>query len=185
AIGPDGRLYWKIGDIGFNVVDDTGRRWAYPSTGAVLRAERDGSNFEVFAVGLRNVQEIAFDQHGNLVSVDNDGDHAGETERVVYIVQGSDAGWRSTWQYGKYTDPKNNRYNVWMDEELFRPHFAGQAAYITPPIAPYHAGPSGFAYNPGTALAPRWRDHFFVTSFTGGAANASVHAFRLRERGAG
>lgn len=185
AIGPDGRLYWKIGDIGLNVVDAGGRRWSYPNTGAVLRAERDGTDFEVFAWGLRNTQEIAFDKYGNLVSVDNDGDHAGETERVVYIVQGSDAGWRSTWQYGKYTDPKNNGYNVWMEESLFRPRFEGQAAYITPPVAPHHAGPSGFAYNPGTALSERWNDHFFVTSFTGGAANASVYAFRLVPDGAG
>jgi putative membrane-bound dehydrogenase-like protein len=185
AAGPDGRIYWKVGDIGLSVVDDTGRRWSYPNQGAVLRADPDGSNFEVFATGLRNTQEIAFDKHGNLISVDNEGDHAGETERVVYIVQGSDAGWRSTWQYGKYTDPANNNYNVWMAEGLFRPQFDGQAAYITPPIAPYHAGPSGFAYNPGTALSERWNDHFFISSFTGAAASASVYAFELVEQGAG
>lgn len=185
TLGPDGRLYWKIGDIGLNVVDAEGRRWAYPNQGAVVRADPDGSHFEVFAAGLRNTQEMAFDQYGNLISVDNDGDHAGETERVVYIVQGSDAGWRSTWQYGKYTDPANNRYNVWMEEQLFQPRFEGQAAYITPPIAPYHAGPSGFAYNPGTGLADRWDDTFFISSFTGQASNASVYAFRLQEQGAG
>jgi putative membrane-bound dehydrogenase-like protein len=185
TLGPDGRIYWKVGDIGMNVVDTTGRRWAYPNQGAVLRANPDGTGFEVFARGLRNTQEIAFDEHGNLVSVDNDGDHQGETERVVYITLGSDAGWRSTWQYGKYTDPNNNRYNVWMDEGLYKPQFNGQAAYIVPPIAPYHAGPSGFAYNPGTALDERFRRHFFVTSFTGNAANARVFAFRLAEKGAG
>jgi hypothetical protein len=81
----------------------------------VLRSELDGSNFEVFATGIRNLQEFAFDEHGNLISVDNDGDHPGETERVVYLPYGADSGWRSTWQYGKYTDPKNNRYNVWME----------------------------------------------------------------------
>ena len=149
TIGPDGRIYWKIGDIGMNVVDRSGRRWAYPNRGAVLRADPDGSNFEVFATGLRNTQEIAFDNHGNLISADNDGDHPGETERLVYITLGSDAGWRSTWQFGKYTDPTNNRYNVWMDEGLFKPTFDGQAAYIVPPVAPYRAGPSGFAFNPG------------------------------------
>ncbi len=185
TVGPDGRIYWKIGDIGMNVVDKTGRRWAFPNRGAVLRADPDGTNFEVFATGIRNTQEMAFDEHGNLVSVDNDGDYPGETERVVYITQGSDTGWRSTWQYGKYTDPNNNRYNVWMDEGLFKPKFDGQPAYIVPPIAPYHAGPSGFAYNPGTALADRWRGHFFVTSFTGSPSGAKVYAFTLKERGAG
>ena len=56
-----------------------------------------------------------------------------------------DSGWRINWQFGKYVDPDNNTYKVWMDEGLFKPRFAGQAAYFTPPIAPWHAGPAGFA----------------------------------------
>jgi len=36
-----------------------------------------------------------------LISVDNDGDHAGEKERLVYITRGSDSGWRINWQFGK------------------------------------------------------------------------------------
>lgn len=183
--GPDGMIYFKIGEIGMNVVDRDGKRWAHPHTGAVLRIDPDGSNFEVYAYGVRNPQEIAFDDYGNLISVDNDGDYPTETERIIYIAEGSDTGWRSTWQYGKYTDPDNNRYNVWMDEGLSRPHFPGQAAYITPPIAPYYAGPSGFAYNPGTALDPSWKNHFFVTSYTGNAANARIFGFTLKPKGAG
>jgi len=185
TLGPDGRIYWEVGDIGFNVVDKEGRRWAYQNQGAVLRAEPDGSHFEVFATGIRNLQEFAFDEYGNLISVDNDGDHQGETERLVYIPNGSDSGWRSNWQYGKYTDPKNNRYNVWMDEEMFKPRFRGQAAHIIPPVAPYHAGPSGMVYNPGTALSEEWRNHFFVSSFPGAPANARIYAFKLKEEGAG
>lgn len=183
--GPDGRIYWKVGEIGFNVTDRTGRQWIYPNQGAVLRAEPDGSGFEVFATGLRNTQEIDFDDRGNLIAVDNDGDYAGEAERVVYITYASDAGWRSNWQYGKYTDPANNTYNVWTAEMLHKPRFAGQAAWIVPPVASYHAGPAGLKFNPGTALNDRWRDHFFVSSFTGNAATSRVYAFQLKERGAG
>jgi quinoprotein glucose dehydrogenase len=185
TIGPDGRLYWEVGDMGLNVVDKTGRRWAYPNQGAVLRSNLDGSGFEVFATGIRNLEEFAFDELGNLISVDNDGDHPGETERLVYIPEGSDSGWRSNWQYGKYTDDRNNRYNVWMDEEMFKPRFDGQAAHIVPPIAPYHAGPSGMVYNPGTALSEAWRNHFLVSSFPGSADRARIYAFRLKEDGAG
>jgi len=185
TMGPDGRLYWEVGDMGLNVVDKTGHRWAYPNQGAVLRSNLDGSDFEVFATGIRNLEEFAFDERGNLISVDNDGDHAGETERLVYIPEGSDSGWRSNWQYGKYTDEKNNRYNVWMDESMFKPRFDGQAAHIVPPIAPYHAGPSGMVYNPGTALSEAWRNYFFVSSFPGSADGARIYAFRLKEDGAG
>ena len=171
-LGPDGRLYWEVGDIGFNVVDKSGKRWAYPSQGAVLRSELDGSGFEVFAAGIRNLQEFSFDEHGNLMSVDNDGDHDGESERVLYIPYGSETGWRSNWQYGKYTDARNNRYNVWMDEGLYKPRHDGQAAYILPTVKSWHAGPSGMVYNPGTALSEEWRNYFFVTSFPGSASGA-------------
>ena len=158
TMGPDGRIYWEVGDIGLDVTDKSGKRWSYPNQGAVMRSEPDGSNFEVFATGIRNLQEFSFDEYGNLISVDNDGDHQGETERLVYIPNGSDSGWRSNWQYGKYTDAKNNRYNVWMDEIMFKPRFAGQAAHIVPPVAAYHSGPSGMVYNPGTALSDEWNE---------------------------
>ncbi len=183
--GPDGRIYWSVGDMGYNVTGPDGRQWVNPYQGAIFRSEPDGSGFEVFATGLRNTHEFDFDSHGNLISVDNDGDHAGEEERIVYIVEGSDSGWRTHWQWGKYTDPENNRYNVWMDEELFKPRFEGQAAFILPPIANYHSGPAGFVYNPGTALTEEWHDHFFVSEFTGSTATTNVHGFRLDEKGAG
>ncbi len=185
TMGPDGRIYWEVGDIGLDVTDKSGKRWSYPNQGAVMRSEPDGSNFEVFATGIRNLQEFSFDEYGNLISVDNDGDHQGETERVVYIPNGSDSGWRSNWQYGKYTDAKNNRYNVWMDENMFKPRFAGQAAHIIPPVAAYHAGPSGMVYNPGTALSDEWRNYFFVSSFPGSAAGARIYGFKLKADGAG
>ena len=182
--GPDGRIYWSIGDIGFSVVDGGGRRWAYPNQGAILRAEPDGSDFEVVAAGLRNTHEFVFDAYGNLISVDNDGDHPGEQERLVHLIDGSDSGWRANWQYGKYTDPDNNAYKVWMAEELYKPRFEGQAAYLLPPIASYHAGPAGMAYNPGTALGEAWRERFFIAEFTGSPARSHVYAFRLEPSGA-
>jgi quinoprotein glucose dehydrogenase len=185
TVGPDGRIYWAVGDMGLHVTDREGRTWSYPDQGAILRAEPDGSGFEVFAAGLRNTHEFAFDELGNLITVDNDGDHRGETERLVYLVDGSDSGWRVGWQFGKYTDPANNPYNVWMDEGLFRPRFEGQAAYILPPLSAYHTGPAGLTYNPGTALDERWRNHFFVSEFTGSPGSARIHAFRVRPSGAG
>jgi putative membrane-bound dehydrogenase-like protein len=184
-IGPDGRLYWKQGDLGINITTREGRQLANPNSGVILRANPDGTEAEIFASGLRNPEEFAFDEYGNLISPDNDGDHPGEVERLLYIVDGMDSGWRINWQFGKYVDPDNNTYKVWMDEGLFKPRFAGQAAYITPPIAPWHAGPAGFAYNPGTALNDAWRGYFFGASFPGSAAQATIHGFTLAPQGAG
>lgn len=181
--GPDGKIYWGIGDIGSNVTDQEGKKWENPNRGIIARANPDGSDFEIFAHGVRNTHEFGFDKYGNLISVDNDGDHAGESERLVHLINGSDSGWRTNWQFGKYTDPKNNEYKVWMDEEYFKPRHEGQTAHILPPVALYHSGPSGFAYNPGTALNDRWKGYFFMTEFVGSPRSA-VHAFKLKKKGA-
>lgn len=183
TMGPDGKIYWSIGDIGVNVVDKNGKRWVYPHEGAIMRINPDGTDFEVFAHGLRNPQEIAFDEYGNLISVDNDGDHAGEHERFVHILEGSDSGWRTHWQFGKYDEPHED-YKVWMDEKLYVPHFSGQAAYLLPPIALAPDGPSGLVYNPGTALGKPWKNFFFASSFRASSAKSKVYAFRLEPKGA-
>lgn len=182
--GPDGKIYWGIGDIGANITTVEGENHKYPNEGVIVRSNPDGSNFEVFAHGLRNTHEFVFDAYGNIISSDNDGDHKGESERLVHIVEGSDSGWRANWQYGKYTDPKNNGYNVWMDEKLFTPHWDGQAAYIIPPIQNFHNGPTGMRYNPGTALGKKWMDKFFLVEFVGDPSRSHIWSFDLKPKGA-
>lgn len=131
-----------------------------------MRCNPDGSDFEVFAHGLRNVQELAFDEFGNLFGVDNDADQPSERERVVYIVEGMDAGWRCNYQY------RGKDYNPWTNEKLWNTHFDGQAAYLMPPLAYSLNGPAGFTYNPGTALSPDYRGYFFLTGAPGGEQRA-------------
>jgi quinoprotein glucose dehydrogenase len=178
-MGPDGRIYWQIGDIGFN-----SKGWSFPNCGVLARSNPDGSDFEIYAYGIRNTHEFAFDEYGNIISEDNDGDHPGEKERLVYLVNGSDQGWRSNWQYGKYNDPDNNTYKVWMDEKMYLPRFEGQAAYITPCISNFVSGPAGFVYNPGTALGAAYKNTFFVAEFVGNPSNSGIHAFKLNPKGA-
>jgi quinoprotein glucose dehydrogenase len=182
--GPDGKIYWNMGDIGANITTKEGVNHKRSNEGLIARSNPDGSDFEVFAGGLRNTHEFVFDEYGNLISSDNDGDHPGESERLVHIVEGSDAGWRSNWQYGKYTDPKNNSYKVWMDEKLYTPRWEGQAAYIIPPIINFHNGPTGMVYNPGTALGSAWKNKFFLVEFVGSPARSPIWAFGLKPKGA-
>jgi len=183
-MGPDGMLYYSMGDIGTAATDLSGNTWNYPDQGVIVRSEPDGSNFEIFAHGLRNIYEFSFDKYGNFISVDNDGDHVGEYERLVHLIDGSDSGWRIHWQLGKYKDPKNNSYKPWMDEKYYTPRFKDQAAHILPPVAPYYAGPTGMTYNPGTAFNDKWKDYFFVVEFVGSAARAGINAFTLKPKGA-
>ncbi|GAA5506001.1 PVC-type heme-binding CxxCH protein [Novipirellula caenicola] len=162
TVGPDGKIYWSIGDKGISLTSREGKRFHYPNQGGVMRCDPDGSNFEVFAHGLRNVQELAFDQYGNLFGVDNDADQPSEKERFVYIVRDMDAGWRCNYQY------RGSGFNPWTDERLWVPHFDGQPSYILPTLKNYIDGPAGFTFNPGTALSSAYRDYFFLTGAPGG-----------------
>ncbi len=183
-VGPEGKIYWQIGDIGFSGTSTDGKKWEHPNSGVIVRSNPDGSDFEVFAYGNRNTHEFAFDEYGNLISEDNDGDHPGESERIVYIVEGSDTGWRTNWQFGKYRDPDNNTYKVWMDEKMYVPRFDGQAAYFLPPIKNFVNGPTGFLYNPGTAFSPEWKNTFFVGEFVGNPSRSGIYSFKLIPKGA-
>ena len=183
TVGPDGKLYFSVGDNGFSVRTLEGNLLHHPNTGGVLRCNWDGSNLEVFATGLRNVQELAFDEFGNLFSVDNDGDIREERERFVYITEGSDSGWRLNWQFKKGGWPirtKTPEYCPWIDEKLWLPHWPKQAAYITPPISEFSVGPGGFKYNPGTALNDRYKRTFFLCEFP----VQKVTAFKTQPEGA-
>jgi putative heme-binding domain-containing protein len=184
-VGPEGKIYWQIGDIGFSGEGQDGQKWEHPNSGVIVRSNPDGSDFEVFAYGNRNTHEFVFDEYGNLISEDNDGDHQGERERIVYVVNGADIGWRINWQFGKYRDPDNNTYKVWMDEKMHLPRFEGQAAYIVPTIANFVSGPTGMLYNPGTALSPEWKNTFFIGEFVGNPSRSGIHAFKLNPKGAG
>lgn len=171
-LGTDGRIYWSIGDKGLNVTDKAGKNWYYPHEGAVMRVEPDGTGFEVFAHGLRNVQEVAFDEYGNMFGVDNDADMPGEKERFVYITERSDSGWRCNHQYMK-TNSRWVRENMWMPEAV-------QPLFMTPPLANSSNGPAGFLYEPGTALGERLRGHFILNQFPSG----KMDAFKATPKGA-
>ena len=178
--GPDGKLYFSSGDRGSSIKVADGRMVGEPDTGCVFRCNPDGSDLEVFAYGLRNPQDLVFDQYGNLFTGDNNSD-SGDKARWVYVVEGSDNGWRVGYQF------MENPYSrgPFNAERLWYPPFDGQAAYIVPPVANIADGPSGVAYFPGTGLPSKYKDHFFLVDFRGGPANSGVHTFSLEPKGAG
>ena len=184
TVGPEGKIYFSCGDNGFSVTTKEGRRLHYPNTGGVLRMNADGSDLEVFAYGLRNVQEFDFDKYGNMFGVDNDGDLEDERERAVYIAEGSDSGWRLNWQFRSPGWAQYNgglTYNPWTAEGMWKPQHKQQPAHITPPMQNYSVGPGGFKFNPGMGLNEAYEDFFFSVQFP----VQKVTAFRTESRGAG
>lgn len=176
VIGPDGRLYFSIGDRGYNVTTDQGRVLADPQSGAVFRCELDGSELEVFATGMRNPQELAFNDIGDLFTVDNNSD-SGDKARVINVLDGSDSGWRMQYQYLADRGPYNR-------EKIWEPLHREQPAYIVPPIANFTDGPSGLAYYPGTGFGDSLQNHFLICDFRGGPANSGIRSFQVESDGA-
>ena len=173
--GPDGKIYFSLGDRGYNVLAD-GHRWKNPESGAVFRCDADGSNLEVFAYGLRNPQELAFDDFGNLFTGDNNSD-SGDQARWVYVMEGGDTGWRMSYQYLPDRGPFNR-------EKIWHPANPDQPAYVAPPIRNLGSGPSGLAFYPGTGLGPHFAQRFFLCDFRGGPGGSGIRTFRVKPKGA-
>ncbi len=176
--GPDGKLYFTVGDRGAHVTSKEGKVFAFPDEGVCFRCDPDGSNLEVVARGLRNPQELAFDNYGNLFTGDNDCDH-GDRERLVYIVEGGDSGWRIGYQFSE-----QNPAGAWNAEKLWHTRWQGQAAYLLPPLAHIDNGPSGFAFYPGVGLTDDYKDHFFLCHFKGQASVSGIKTFAVEPEGA-
>lgn len=172
-MGPDGKLYWSIADRGVDTNLFARIKNPIPGltpelladSGCVFRANPDGTDFEVIAWGLRNPQELAFDEFGNLFTADNNGD-GGDKARWHYVVDGADFGWRLGWQWheARAYQPK---MGPWNGERLWHLAESNTAAYLLPPLAHIGHGPAGLAYNPGTGLPAKFDRHFLMCDFPG------------------
>jgi quinoprotein glucose dehydrogenase len=186
ALGPDNRIWFTIGDRGYNLKTKEGRHLYAQYEGAVFRMERDGSNLEVVHTGLRNPKEIAFDRYGNAFSVDNEADMQ-DMARVVHVVEGAHSGWQRGHQaFQKFTNliQGTSRHQTnWMEERHWDMDSKLRPRAILAPAGWVSKGPSGLAYNPGTGLSEKWDNHFFVCDFVG--ANSAVIGFRMEPNGAG
>lgn len=182
--GPDGRIYFSVGDRGFNIDTLEGNNLQAPmdqGRGGVFRMQPDGSELELYAWGLRNPQELAFDNYGNLITGDNNSD-GGDAARIVYVVEGGDSGWTYGYQYMEEEDYLRGPWNA---ERMWEPYHEGQPAWIVPPLANETNGPSGLAFYPGLGLPDRYEDHFFLSNYSFVASGSWILSFKLEPKGAG
>ncbi|MES2476071.1 MAG: HEAT repeat domain-containing protein [Verrucomicrobiota bacterium] len=188
VLGPDGRLYGTLGDRGLNLTTREGVHYEMPDEGCVFRFDPDGSNFEIIHRGLRNPKEIAFDEFGNGISVDNNCDQ-GDKARVVYIVDGADTGWNMGHQgllvHHNQMGMSERPPAAWMAERMWEMPNPEQPAYIVPPVGHITSGPSGLTYHPGTGFIAEEAGRFLVCDYRGGAASSGIWSFKTEPSGAG
>ncbi|MCC6229140.1 MAG: HEAT repeat domain-containing protein [Phycisphaerales bacterium] len=172
ALGPDGRIYFSMGDRGYNVTTREGVNLLGPDRGGVFRCWPDGSELEVFHEALRNPQELAFDDLGELFTGDNNCD-SGDAARMVHVWEGGNSGWCQDVQSLESRGPWNREF-IWnllsQHQEPARP------AWATPPIDHIGAGPSGMLHYPGLGESDRYTNAIFMVDYYG--SGATVHAFK-------
>ena len=191
VLGYDGKIYWSIGDRGYDVKTADGELLHDPRSGAVFRMNPDGSELELYYTGLRNPQELAFDNYGNLFTGDNNSD-GGDKARFVYCMEGGETGWSMDYQ----TLEGANQRGPWNQEGIWhlRPDLAPskvsefsplQPAWTLPPLDHVGSGPSGLVFYPGLGLPERYNDHFFLCDFLGGDSYSRILALAVEPVGAG
>lgn len=185
--GPDGKIYFTVGDRGYDVTNDKGERFHESHRGAVFRCFPDGSGLEVFHRGLRNPQELAFNDQGDLFTVDNNMS-GGDECRILHLTEDGDSGWDATFQLsGHFRDETNRKLHpkpTWFTERLWAPQSTAQPRWHNPAIGNLSRGPSGLAFYPGTGFSDEYKDKFFLADFVGNPASSYVLTFTLEPDGA-
>ena len=148
-VGPDRKLYVSVGSS-CNVCEEKDPRRA-----AILRYELDGTGEEIYADGLRNAVDFAWDpSDGELYATDNGRDLLGDDfppGEINRIVRGGFYGW-----------PYRNGSGV------ADPDFGGRApereAVALSPAheLPAHVAPLGIAFYTGDEFPERYRGAAFV-----------------------
>ncbi|WP_461088512.1 PVC-type heme-binding CxxCH protein [Spirosoma gilvum] len=117
--GPDGKLYFSMGNNGGEVRDRQGKpvldKAGNPingkgnpyRNGLILRCNPDGSQIETIAHNFRNHYEPAFDSFGNLWVSDND-DDGNESVRINYVMEYGNYGFADEMTGASWTTSRTN-----------------------------------------------------------------------------
>jgi quinoprotein glucose dehydrogenase len=189
AWGPDGKLYFSMGDRGFHVTTKEGRVLRDPNAGAVFRCNPDGSELELFYHQLRNPQELAFNEYGDLFTVDNNCDQ-GDAARISYLLEGGSSGWHlgtqaQTTYSAQIQDGGMQQAPHWLTEGLWKLRFDEQPTHILPPVGHLTNGPSGLAFHSGVGFRRRYQNHFLVCDYRGAPNQCFLYSFQVRRNDAG
>jgi putative membrane-bound dehydrogenase-like protein len=154
-MGLDGWIYIAVGDYGFHGAKGKDGITLSQRGGGILRVRPDGTELEVFAIGLRNPFAIAIDPYLNLFTRDNTNDGAGWDVRVSHLIQSADYGYAQ-------------RFANFPDE-------------IMPPLGAYGQGGGTGALSLDDE---RWPEAYRGALLTGDWGRSQVYRHDLRPAGA-
>lgn len=167
-IGPDGKLYFSVGDQGVHNLqssDGKGRKWTTNHTdcqgGTIWRCDLDGKNLELIAHNFRNEYEPCVDSFGNIFVSDNDDDGSQQT-RICYVMPGGNYGY---W-------PRGPGQTHWHEE---------QPGVVPKILRTGFGSPTGMCVYEGTLLPKKYWGQLLHTD----AGPRQVRCYHLKPQGAG
>ena len=150
AFGPDGKLYVPVG-APCNICNDSERDKRYAS---ILRMDPDGSNFEIYAQGVRNTVGFTWQpQSGDLWFTDNGRDMMGDDIPPDELNRAPKAGMHFGYPYvhaGTIMDPEFGKGHSKDD-------YVPPAKTLTP-----HGGTLGIKFYTGGMFPATYKNQAFI-----------------------
>lgn len=167
-IGPDGKLYFTVGDSGVTGLqssDGKGKKWVSNATdvqkGTVWRCDMDGTNLELIAHNFRNNYECCVDSFGEVWLSDNDDDGNQQT-RICFVMPGGNYG------YG----PRGAGQTHWHEE---------QPGIVHKTLRTGFGSPTGITFYEGSMFDKKYRGSLLHCD----AGPREVRWFHRKPKGAG
>ncbi|HET6575053.1 MAG TPA: PVC-type heme-binding CxxCH protein, partial [Fimbriiglobus sp.] len=167
-IGPDGKLYFTVGDQGVKDLQSTdgkGRKWTTNysdcQAGTVWRCDFDGKNLELIAHNFRNNYECCVNSFGEVWLSDNDDDGNQQT-RICFVMPGGNYGY---W-------PRGPGQTHWHEE---------QPGIVHKTLRTGFGSPTGICFYEGTLLPEKYRGQLLHTD----AGPRELRCFHIKPKGAG
>ncbi len=167
-LGPDGKLYFTVGDAGVNGLqssDGKGKKYTSNATdiqkGTVWRCDLDGTKLELIAHNFRNNYECCVDSFGEIWLSDNDDDGNQQT-RICHVMPGGNYG------YG----PRGAGQSHWHEE---------QPGIVHKTLRTGFGSPTGIQFYEGNLLGKKYTGTLLHCD----AGPREVRAFTRKPKGAG
>ena len=186
--GPDGKLYWNVGNTGHRVCDkdgkpiidiagfevnDSGKPYRQ---GMAFRCNMDGSEFEVLGHNFRNNYELTVDSFGTVWQSDND-DDGNKGVRINYVMEGGNFGYTDEMTGAAWQVPRTN-----IETEIPLRHWHLNDPGVVPNLIQTGAGsPTGICFYEGTLLPEVFQNQIIHCD----AGPNVVRAYPAKKSGAG